>query len=88
MGELYSINDFRLSYMNIEQAINLVHKVQISNDGISTISICTIIQYSRDRYEIIRLLKLSHSIKQPCSSVCLKKALEMHQKCLNNAVPF
>ena len=27
-------------------------------------------------------------IKQPCSSVWLKKALEMHQKCLNNAVPL
>ena len=45
-----------------------------------------VVLYSRDRYEIIGLLKLPHSIKQPCSSVCLKKALEMHQKCLNNAV--
>ena len=45
--------------------------------------IIIIIQYSsRDRYEIIGLLKISYSIKQPCSSVCLKKALEMHQKCL------
>ena len=38
--------------------------------------------------KIIGLLKISHSIKQPCSSVCLKKVLEMHQKCLNNAVPL
>ena len=35
-------------------------------------------RYCRDRYEIIGLLKLSHSIKQPCSSVCLKKAPEMY----------
>ena len=51
-------------------------------------STCTVVPYSRDRYEIIGLLNISHSIKQPCSSVCLKKALEMHQKCLNNAVPL
>ena len=50
------------------------------------ISYSTIVLYSGDRYEIIGLLKLSYSIKQPCSSACLKKALEMHQKCLNNAV--
>ena len=48
----------------------------------------TVVLYSGDRYEIIRLLKISHSIKQPCSSVCLKKVLEMHQKCLNNVVPL
>ena len=48
-----------------------------------------IIQYSRGRYEIIGLLKISYSIKQqPCNSVCLKKALEMHQKCLSNVVPL
>ena len=41
----------------------------------------TVVLYSRDRYEIIGLLKISHSIKQPCNSVCLKKAPEMHQKC-------
>ena len=45
------------------------------------ISYNTVVLYSRDRYEIIGLLKLSHSIKQPCSSVCLKKVPEMHQKC-------
>ena len=45
-----------------------------------------VVLYSRDQYKIIGLLKISHSIKQPCSNVCLKKALEMHQKCLNNAV--
>ena len=33
---------------------------------------------SRDRYEIMGVLKISHSIKQPCSSVCLKKVLEMY----------
>ena len=44
------------------------------------ISYNTVVLYSRDRYEIIGFLKISYSIKQPCSSVCLKKALEMHQK--------
>ena len=34
---------------------------------------------NRDRYEIIGLCKISHFIKQPCRSVYLKKALEMHQ---------
>ena len=34
---------------------------------------------SRDGYEIIGLHKILHSIKQPSRSVCLKKALEMHQ---------
>ena len=46
-----------------------------------------IVLYSRDRYEIIGLRKSSHSIKQPCSSICLKKAFAMHQSCSNNAVP-
>ena len=49
----------------------------------------TVVLYSRDQYEIIELLKILHSIKQPCSSgssVCLKKALEIHQKCLNNSL--
>ena len=39
----------------------------------------TVVLYSRDRYEIIGLRKSSHSIKQPCSSICLKKAFAMHQ---------
>ena len=47
-----------------------------------------VVLYSRDQYEIIGLFKLSHSIKQPSSSVCPKNALEMHQKCINNAVPL
>ena len=58
----------------------------VSLDIYTRISYSTVVLYSRDRYEIIGLLKLSHSIKQPCSSVCQKKALEMHQKCLKNAV--
>ena len=28
-----------------------------------------------DQYEIIGLRKILHSMKQPCSSICLKKAL-------------
>ena len=49
-----------------------------------------VVLYSRDRYEIIGLLKLLHSIKEPFSiySVCLKKAPEMHQKCQNDAVSW
>ena len=35
--------------------------------GISSIAVA---MNSRDRYEIIRLRKVLHSIKQPCSSVC------------------
>ena len=45
-----------------------------------------VVLFSRDRYEIIGLLKISHSMKRPYSSVCLKKALDMHKKCLNDAV--
>ena len=33
---------------------------------------------SRDRYEIIGLRKIFYFIKQPCKSICLKKALKMH----------
>ena len=50
------------------------------------ISYSTVVLYSRDRYEIIGLRKISHFIEQPCSSVCLKTALAMHQSCSNNAV--
>ena len=53
-----------------------------------SVSYNTVVLYSRDRYEIIGLLKLSHPIKQPCSSVCLKKAPEMHQKCQKDAVSW
>ena len=46
-----------------------------------TLSYNTVVLYSRDRYEIIGLRKSSHSIKQPCNSICLKKAFAMHQSC-------
>ena len=46
-----------------------------------SVSYNTVVLYSRDRYEIIGLRKSSHSIKQPCSSICLKKAFAMHQSC-------
>ena len=39
-------------------------------------SYSTVVLYSRDRYEIIGLCKSSHSIKQPCNSICLKKRLQ------------
>ena len=45
------------------------------------ISYNTVVLYSRDRYEIIGLRKSSHSIKQPCNSIYLKKAFAMHQSC-------
>ena len=43
---------------------------------------------SRDWYEVIGFCQISSSIKQPCSSVCLRKALKIHQSCWNNAVPL
>ena len=42
---------------------------------------------SMDQYEIIGLLEILHSIKQPCSSVYLKEVSEMHQNVEKNAVP-
>ena len=35
------------------------------------ISYSMVVLYSRDQYEIIGLRKISHSIKKPCSSICL-----------------
>ena len=40
-----------------------------------------VVLYSWDRYKMIGLCKISDFIKQPCSSICLKKALAMHQSC-------
>ena len=48
---------------------------------INSLSYNTVVLYSRDRYEIIGLRKSSHSIKQPCNSICLTKAFAMHQSC-------
>ena len=50
------------------------------------LSYSTVVLCSRDQYEIIGLidLKISYSIKQPCSSVCLKSvrnALKMFKQC-------
>ena len=36
---------------------------------------CVACVYSRDRYEIIGLRKISHFIKQPCRNACLEKPL-------------
>ena len=41
----------------------------------SYVSYIAVAMYSRDRYEIIGLRKISHFIKQPCKNVCLEKAL-------------
>ena len=35
----------------------------------------TVVLYSRDRYEIIGLHKISHFTKQPCRNICLEKVL-------------
>ena len=45
------------------------------------LSVIAVAMNRRDRHEIIGLHKISHSIKQPCSSVCLKKALKLAEKC-------
>ena len=37
------------------------------------VSFIVVTMNSKDRYEIIGLCKISHSIKQPCGSICLKK---------------
>ena len=33
---------------------------------------------STNQYKIMALYKISQSIKQPCGSVCLNKAIEMY----------
>ena len=48
---------------------------------VSKLSYNTVVLYNRNRYEIIGLRKSSDSIKQLCSSICLKKAFAMHQSC-------
>jgi len=48
----------------------------------------TVVPYSRDRYEIIGLLNISHSIKQPCSSVCLKKSTRNASKMFKQCSTF
>ena len=73
-------------YMAIPLIVNDKLYIAVGHDKKVGASTCNIIQhgivlYSRDRYEIIGLRKSSHSIKQPCSSICLKKAFAMHQSC-------
>ena len=44
------------------------------DDSVHTyVSYSMVVLYSRDRYEIIGLLKISHSIKQPCIVVFAEK---------------
>ena len=52
--------------------------MQVHKDGLSS---TVVAMNSRDQYEIIGVRKISHFITQPCNSVYLKKALEMHQTC-------
>ena len=55
----------------------LINSLQIKD----IISFIVVAMNSRDRYKIIELCKISHSIKQPRRRACLKKASEMHQSC-------
>ena len=66
-------------FLELKQSNSLVY--YIGSVGSNILSYNTVVLYSRDRYEIIGLHKSSHSIKQPCSSICLKKVLAMHQSC-------
>ena len=43
------------------------------------VSFIAVAMNNRDQCKIIGLCKISHSIKQPCRSVCLKKAVEKIQ---------
>ena len=81
--QYHSLNAYRSAISSVHKKIN---GIEVGKHPLVFASYSTVVLYSRDRYEIIGLLKISRSIKQPCSSVCFKKALEMHQKCLNNAV--
>ena len=47
-----------------------------------------VVLYSRDRYEIIGLIKISYSIKQPCSSICLKKSARNASKIFKQCSTF
>ena len=69
--------------MNCNQIITLV-KVMIA---LTYVSYSMVVLYSKDRYEIIGLGKISHSIKQPCGSICLKRVSNA-SKLLKNAVPW
>ena len=44
--------------------------------------------YSRDRYEIIGLCKISHFLKQPCRNVCVEKSVINASKLLKQHSTF
>ena len=46
---------------------------------LATLSFIAVAMNSSDQYEIIWLCKISHCLKQPCSSVCLKKGSKEYQ---------
>ena len=52
---------------------NISQTYPTDSDIIKLVSFIVVVMNSRDRYEIIGLHKISHSIKQPCRSACLKK---------------
>ena len=44
-------------------------------DNVMPLSFIVVTMNTWDRYEIIGLCKISHSIKQPSSSICLKSVI-------------
>ena len=57
-------------YLWIKLAVQYIRLRRIST---SEVSYSAVVLYSRGQYEIIGLLKISHSTKHPCSSFCLEK---------------
>ena len=74
--------------LNMSRILTYILQKSIPLIGDILISFIAAKMNSRDWYEIIGLYKILLSIKQPCSSVCLKKALKMLKKCWNNAVSW
>ena len=54
----------------------------LSYNNYIILSYIAVAMYSRDRYKIIGLRKISHFIKQPCRNAYLEKVLQLHQSTL------
>ena len=82
LPDMYTLSPPRALGVHVRQ-ITRVHGITITYIYtyiyISYISYSTLVLYSKDRYEIIWLCKSAHSIKQPCSSICL--VFTVHQSC-------
>ena len=78
---LQLLNRFKyIVSMGVSWPAQWTYKVWFFKIPTFPISNSTVVLFSRDRYEIIGLLKISHSIKQPYSSVCLKKSTRYASK--------